>query len=82
MGLVKRLQLFMGKIRDTLRVTATVVVIGGGGVEIFTQGMPKGGWHRTHGALHFIKDYTFIHKWRFRVVWLGKLYPVAFLSKI
>ena len=79
---VKPFQLFVSKLRDNGRVTATIIVICRFRVESFLNSLIKYRNRRTGSAFHLVIDHSFLNQRRIGVVRLFKFQPVAFLRKI
>ena len=79
---VERLQTLVSQFRNVARVTATVVVISGNGIEHFLDRLVQHGMRRTAVTFHLIVDNTLVDQRRIRVIRHFKLNPVAFLGKI
>ena len=59
-GLVKGFKLLVAQIGNIRRLSATVVVVGAGWIEVLGHGLPEGRINRTHGAFHLIEDHALI----------------------
>src|SRR5690606_35194673 len=81
-SLVEGLQFFVAEIGNVLRFAATVVMVGGGGEQVATEGMPEYRVRGTHGAFHLIEDHTLELQVAGGVVRLGKLQPMALLGEV
>ncbi len=81
-GLVEGLELLIAQVRYVRRITAAVVVVGGGREQVLAQLVPDQGRGRTHGALHFVVNDALVLERRIRIVRFGELQAVTFLGEI
>ena len=79
---VKGHQVLMAQIRDAARLTPAVEMVGRGGKQVAAQGLPQGGYRRTHRPFHLIEHHPLEHQLGIRVVRLRELHPMPFLGKI
>ena len=80
--LVELHQVIVAEVYDVVRLTATVVVVGGRREQVAGQVLPQLGSGRTHGPLHFVIDHAPVHQVAGRVVRLVELQAMAFLGKV
>ena len=82
MVFVKLHQVIVGQINNMIRLTATVVVVGGGREQVAGQVLPQLGGRRTHGPFHLVVDHASVYQVAARVIRFVEFQAVAFLGKI
>ena len=59
-GLVKGFKLFVAQVGNIRRLSATVVMVGAGWIEMLGHGLPESRVDRAHCAFHLVVDHAFI----------------------
>ena len=75
-------QTLVAQVRDVLRVTAAVVVVGGAGEEVLGQRLPEQARDAAHRAFHLVVDHAFEFERARGVFGICELEAMAFLREV